>query len=200
MESIFGAPLKARAVLRSTAHLLVPGITLFVLLLIVSAVARSLPPLLLVSILFYGYWVIPIGLILAIAALSFFYWRRHWLSGLSLACAAPLAFAFGIFPNPVNSPVGWTANVLKAIYYHRDLQQSYAKARNSRQISPLGQADIDGFGSLASGLVCDPSGEIALPPNQRSKAWTDGPGATELGIDRLEVHHIFGPYYQWFHD
>jgi hypothetical protein len=159
-----------------------------------------LPPLLLVSILFYGHWVIPIGLVLAIAALSFFYWRRHWLSGLSLACAAPLAFAFGIFPNPVNSPVGWAANVLKVIYYHRDLQQSYAEAKNSRQILPLGQADIDGLGSLASGLVYDLSGEIALPPNQRSKAWTDGPGATELGIDRLEVHHIFGPYYQWFHD
>jgi hypothetical protein len=79
-------------------------------------------------------------------------------------------------------------------------EPSYAEAKNSGQISPLGQADIDGLGSLASGLVYDPSGEIALPPNQRSKAWTDGPGATELGIDRLEVHHIFGPYYQWFHD
>jgi hypothetical protein len=58
----------------------------------------------------------------------------------------------------------------------------------------------NGFGSLTSGLVYDPSGEIALPPNQRSKSWTDGPGATELGIDKLEVHHIFGPYYHWFHD
>ena len=186
--------------MRSTGHLLVPGITLFVLLLIVSIVARSLPPFVLVGILFYGFGVIPIGLILAIAALSLLYWRRHRLSGLSLACAAPLAFAFGIFPNPVNSPVGWTANVLKVVYYHHDLQQSYAEAKNSGKILPLGQADIDGFGSLASGLVYDPSREIALPPNQRSKAWADGPGATELGIDNLEVHHIFGPYYQWFHD
>jgi hypothetical protein len=186
--------------LRSTLHLLVPGLTLFVVLLVVSVAVRSLPPLLLVGALIYGFGVIPIGLILAIAALSFLYWRRHWLSGLSLVCAAPLGFAVGIFPNPVNSPVGWTANVLKVIYYHHDLQQSYSEAKNRGQTSPLGQADIDGFGSLASGLVYDPSGEITLPPNQRSKAWIDGPGATELGIDKLEVHHIFGPYYQWFHD
>jgi hypothetical protein len=116
-----------RVVLRSTGHLLVPGITLFVLLLIVSVVAMSLPPLLLVGILFYGYWVIPIGLILAIAALSFSYWRRHWLCGLSLACAAPLAFAFGIFTNPVNSPEGGMANVLKVIYYRHDLWDAHGE-------------------------------------------------------------------------
>jgi hypothetical protein len=28
---------------------------------------------------------------------------------------------------------------------------------------------------------------------------TDGPGATELGINSLEAHHIFGAYCQWFH-
>jgi hypothetical protein len=179
---------------------LVPGILIFVVLFIVSVLVRALPPLLMVSVLFFGYGVIPIGLILVIVALSFFYWRRHWLSGLSLVCAAPLAFAVGIFPNPVNSPVGWAANVLKVVYYHHDLQQSYAEAKSSGQNSPLGQADIDGFGSLASGLVYDPSGEIALPPNRRSKAWTDGPGSTELGIDTLQVHRIFGHYYQWFHD
>jgi hypothetical protein len=185
--------------LRSTVHLLVPGITLFVVLFIGSVVVRSLPVLLFVGVLFYGSWVIPIALILTIAAFAIFYWRRDWLSGLSLVCAAPLVFAVGVFPNPVNSPVGWAANVLKVVYYHNDLQQSYAEAKNSGQASPLGQADVEGFGSLASGLVYDPSGEIALPPNRRSKAWTDGPGATELGIDALEVHHIFGPYYHWFH-
>jgi hypothetical protein len=79
--------------------------TLFIVLLIVSIVARSLPPLLLVEGLFYGFCVIPLALILAIAAL-FFYWRRHWLSGLSLVCAAPLVIVVGVFPNPVNSPVG----------------------------------------------------------------------------------------------
>lgn len=46
------------------------------------------------------------------------------------------------------------------------------------------------LGASHPDLFYDPSGEIALPPNQRSKAWTDGPGATELGIDSLEVHHI----------
>jgi hypothetical protein len=101
------------AVLRNTGHLLAPGITLFVVPLIVSVVARSLPPLLLVGALFYEFRVIPIALILAIAALSFLYWRRHWLSGSSLVCAAPLVIVAGFFPNPVNSTVGWAANVLK---------------------------------------------------------------------------------------
>ena len=199
MESTFSATLK-RSALSSTVRLLIPGITLFVVLLVVSVAVRCFPPLFIAAALFYGFGLIPIGFIIAILTLSLLYWRRHWLSGLSLICAAPLAFAVGIFPHPVTSPVGWAANVLKVIYYHHDLQQSYAEAKRRGQILPLGQADIDGFGSLTSGLVYDPSREIALPPNRRSKAWTDGPGATELGIDTLEVHHIFGPYYQWFHD
>lgn len=186
--------------MRKTVHLLVPGITLFVVLLIGSIVVRSLPVLLWVGMFFYGYGVIPIALILAIAALSFIYWRRHWLSGLSLICAAPLALAIGIFPNPVNSPVGWAANVLKVIYYHNDLQHSYVEAKKSGQASPVGLVYTDGLGSLTSGLAYDPSSEIALPATQRSKGWNDGPGRTELGVDNLEAHHVFGPYYQWFHD
>lgn len=153
-----------------------------------------------VGILFLGYGVIPIGLIFVVAAAVVFYWRRRRVSGLSLICAVPIALSLGILPNPVNSPVGWAANVVRVIYYNDDFKRSYAEARNSGKLLPLGQADNDGFGSLASGLVYDPSGEIALPLNQRSKAWTDGPGATELGVENLEVHHIFGPYYQWFHD
>ena len=188
-----------RRTLRRTVHLLVPGIALFIVLLIGSIVVRSLPVLLFVGVFFYGFGLIPIAVILAIAAVSFFYWRRHWLSGFSLICAVPLVFVFGSFPHPVDSPVGWAANVLKVIYYHNDLQRSYLEAKKSGQTSPVGQVYTDGFGSLTSGLAYDPSSEIALPANQRSKAWTDGPGATELGINSLEAHHIVGPYYQWFH-
>jgi hypothetical protein len=187
--------------LRSPVHLLVPGISFFVVLLVGSIVVRSLPVFLLVGVIFYGYGVIPIVLILAIASLSFFYWRRHWLSGLSLLCAVPLVCALGIFPHPVNSPVGWAANGLRVIYYHKDLQHSYVEAKKSGEAMPVGVVYTDGFGSLTSGLAYDPSGQIALPPNQRSKAWREGPGTTtELGIDSLEAHPIFGPYYEWFHD
>jgi hypothetical protein len=127
-----------RRTLRSTVQLLVPGITLFVVLLIGSIVVRSLPVFLFVGVLFYGFGLIPIAVILAIAAVSFFYWRRHWLSGFSLICAVPLVFAFGFFPHPINSPVGWAANVLKVIYYHTDLQRSYVEAKKSGQTSPVG--------------------------------------------------------------
>ncbi len=184
---------------RTTVELLVPGFTLFVVLLIGSIVVRALPVLLFVVLFFYGFGLIPIAAFLAIVALTFFHWRRHWLSGFSLICAVLLVFAFGTFPNPVSSPVGWTANVLKVIYYHDALQRSYLEAKKSGQTSPVGQVYTDGFGSLTSGLAYDPSNQIALPASTRSKAWTDGPGATELGIDSLEAHHIIGPYYQWFH-
>lgn len=188
-----------RRALPRTVQLLVPGITLFIVLLIGSIVMMSLPVLLVVGLLFYGSGLIPIAVILAIAAVSFFYWRRHWLSGLSLICAVPLVFCFWSFPHPVNSPVGWAANVLKVIYYHNDLQRSYVEAKKSGQTLPVGQVYTDGLGSLTSGLAYDPSREIALPANQRSQAWTDGPGATELGMNDFEAHHIFGSYYQWFH-
>ena len=50
--------------------------------------------------------------------------------------------------------------------------------------------------------------EVPYKANDRAEVlsfWKEatahrGVAATELGIDRLEVHHIFGPYYQWFHD
>jgi hypothetical protein len=57
---------------RRTVQLLVPGITLFVVLLIGSIVVRSSPVLLFVGMFFYGFGLIPIAVILAIAAVSFF--------------------------------------------------------------------------------------------------------------------------------
>jgi hypothetical protein len=180
-------------------RLLAPGITLFVVLLIGSIVVRSLPIFLAMGLLFYGFAVIPITLILAIAALSCFYGRRHWLSGLSILCTVPLVFAVGFFPHPVTSPVGWAANVVRVVYYHDDLQHLYAEARKSGQALPVGVVYTDGFGSLTSGLAYDPSREFALQPKQRSRAWNDGPGATEIGINSVEVHPIYGSYYQWFH-
>ena len=128
-----------RRTLRRVLQLLVPGITLFVVLLIESIVVRSLPVYLFVGVFFYCFGLIPIAMILAIAAVSYFYWRRHWLSGFAAICAAPLVFVLGIFPHPVNSPVGWAANVLKVIYYHNDLQRSYLEAKKSGQTSPVGQ-------------------------------------------------------------
>jgi len=188
-----------RPTLRRTVHLLVPGIMLLGVLMIASIGLRSLPALLFAVVFLYGFGVIPIAVIGAVAVLSFWYWRRNWLSGVSILCAAPLVFALNMFPHPVTSPVGWAANVVKVLYYHRDLQHSYADAKSRGQTLPVGQVYTDGFGSLTAGLAYDPSGEIALPADQRSKAWTEGPGETDLGNDGFEAHHILGAYYQWFH-
>jgi hypothetical protein len=160
---------------------------------------RSLPALLFAVLFIFGFGVLPIVVAGAIAVLSCLYWRRSWLSGVSVLGAAPLVIVLNIFPHPVNSPVGWAANVVKVLYYHHALQRSYVEGQNSGHTSPVGQVYTDGFGSLTAGLAYDPSGEIALPAHQRSRAWTEGPGATELGIESLETHHIIGAYYQWFH-
>jgi hypothetical protein len=126
-------------------------------------------------------------------------WRSHWISGLAVLCAPLLVFGLATFPSPLVSPVGWAVNSARAIYYRAELQRSYLEARRSGQPQPVGYIYLDGFGSLTSGLAYDPSGQIALPINKRSNSWNDGPGQTELGLDNLEAHHLFGPYYQWFH-
>ena len=126
-----------RPTLRRTVHLLVPGIMLLGVLIIASIGLRSLPALLFAVMFLYGFGVIPIAVIGAIAVLSFWYWRRNWLSGVSILCAAPLVFALNMFPHPVTSPVGWAANVVKILYYHHELQRSYMEARKSGQITPV---------------------------------------------------------------
>lgn len=185
--------------MRRLVGLLFPGIALLGVLLFASIGLRSVPLLLFAVLFLYGSGLIPIAGMMAIAVVSIVYWRRHWLSGASILCAAPLVFALNIYPQPVTSPVGWAANGVKVLYYYRDLQRSYGEAQKSGQTTPVGQVYTDGFGSLTAGLAYDPSGEIALPPDQRSRAWTEGPGATELGNKGFEANHIWGAYYQWFH-
>ncbi len=59
---------------------------------------------------------------------------------------------------------------------------------------------IEGFGSLTFGIALDPTGEIAVARDKRSKAWTEVAASTELSIEGMEAHHIVGDYYSWFHD
>ena len=148
---------------------------------------RPLPVLLFAVLFLYGSGLIPIAGIIALGVVSIFYWRHHWLSGVSMLCAAPLVFALNMYPQPVTSPVGWSANGMKVLYYYRDLQRSYVDAQQSGQSSPLGQVYTDGFGSLTAGLAYDPSGEVGLPADQRSRAWTEGPENTELGAEGFEA-------------
>jgi hypothetical protein len=42
--------------------------------------------------------------------------------------------------------------------------------------------------------VVDPTGEIVLPADRRSKAWAATAGQTELGVEGLEARHIVGNY------
>jgi hypothetical protein len=151
------------------------------------------------SVIMWKYGLVPITLVLLLIGVVCWQSRLHWLSGLSTLCAPLLVFALGAFPTPPVSPVGWAANVARVVYFRRELRSSYLQAKSHGESVAVGQLPLDGFGSLTSGLAYDPSREIERPADKRSDAWMLGPGRTELGLGNLEVHHIFGSYYFWFH-
>ena len=180
--------------------LLGPGVVLFGILFLIFVFLRALSFWYLLGVLTFGYFLVPISFVVVFLGVTIWQWRRHWISGVSMLCAPLVVAILGAFPHPISSPIGWAANVARAFYYRDELKGSYFDARHLGESMPVGQLFIDGFGSLTSGLAYDPSGEIALPVDRRSKAWRDGPGRTELGLKNLEVHHIIGAYYFVFHD
>jgi hypothetical protein len=181
-------------------NLVGPAVVLFGALVLLCVFLRALSFWYLLGLLLFGYGVVPVSVALAFLGVTIWQWRRNWISGVSMLCAPLLVTILGAFPQPVSSPIGWAANVARVFYYRNELQKSYLDARGHGESIPVGQLYLDGFGSLTSGLAYDPSGEISLPVNKRSKAWTSGPGRTELGLENLNVHHIVGSYYHWFHD
>ncbi len=183
-----------------TFDLLLPGIGVFLLLLAVAAAWFALPAMIVVLLYFDLTPWLQISALLFVLLLAFKTWRVHWTSGLAVLCAPLLAYALAAFPYPGTSPVSWAVHSAQAIYLRSELQQEYLRAAAGGQARPVGYLYLDGFGSYTSGLAYDPSGEIALPSDRRSKPWNDGAGQTEMGIESLEAHHLFGPYYQWFHE
>jgi hypothetical protein len=182
------------------ATLVAPGAILFIVLLVLCIGLRSLSFWYVASLLFGRYGIVPITFGSALIGIAWWQWRRHWISGLCVLCAPIFVFMLGAFPNPVASPTGWAANIARVCYFRSELERSYVDAKNRGESVPVGQLYLDGFGSLTSGLAYDPSREIAMPVYRRSASWVSGPGQTELGLKNLEVHHVVGSYYYWFHD
>lgn len=177
---------------------IVPGLVVFGILSAAAIVVLCMPVLFLM-IVFAGTAGVLI-LLVAIVVMAIIQWRRNWLSGLSVLCAPAFVYVLAAFPHPVTSPIGWTANAVQVVYHYQELQRSYQRERNRGQQYPVGQVYLSGFGSLTSGLAYDPSRQIALRKNRRAPAWVNGAGQSELGLDDLEANHIFGSYYQWFHE
>jgi len=188
-----------RAMLKDRIKLLMPGVALFVVLLGAAITVRSISIWAFMGLIFDWYGAIPLISGFAIIAFTVVQWRRNRIAGLSALCAPLLVVVLGTFPHPVTSPIGWAANVIAVIRHRDELQSSFLESKREGQVPPVGQIGLDGFGSLGSGLAYDPSGEIALPMDKRSESWNNERGLSELGLRSLQVHHIFGSYYHWFH-
>jgi hypothetical protein len=182
------------------ARKMIPGAIVFAVLLVVFVTLRSLSFWALLSVLLFGFGLIPIAFGLAFIATVCWQWRSHWARGLAVLCTPLLVLMLGVVPKPITSPVGWAANVARVAYFRAELQRSYLDQKTRGESLPVGQLAIDGFGNLTSGLAYDPSHELGVPPDKRSNAWMLARGRTELGSSNLEVHRILGSYYFWFHD
>jgi hypothetical protein len=126
--------------------------------------------------------------------------QRRWATVGGILTGLLIALLISAVPTPARSFSRWAADLADVAYYHSDLQR-LANASRARGESPaIGVLALDGFGSLTSGLALDPSGEILLPANRRSRAWDAVGGQTELGLESMEARHIIGSYYGWFHD
>lgn len=144
--------------------------------------------------------IVPIGLTaLLVTGTVVALWRRHWTSGVTMLAGFFLLFAAAGVPSPVQSLCRKGADVIHVMWFRNSLEMQ-ARSLRERGISPtVAVIAIDGFGSMRDGIAYDPSGEIMLQPDKRSAEWVTAAGQSELGIDGLQVRHIVGNYYSWFH-
>lgn len=128
------------------------------------------------------------------------FWRYNRVSGITMLAALIATVLLSVVPNVATSPSRWIAEVAQVIYY-RPVLQRRAEELASKGVSPAVSAvGIDGFGSATLGLAYDPTGEILLPSDKRSKQWAATAEQTELGVEGLSARHIIGDYYSWFYD
>jgi hypothetical protein len=142
----------------------------------------------------------PLWLVVLGSALVFLFWRRQRISGIAMFASLAALSVLVTAPTPATSFAGKLADLINVAVYGGALQRQLGEARRHGQALTAASIAIDGFGSMASGIAFDPSKEILLPADKRSRAWTDSAGQTELGVDNLEVRHIVGSYYAWFHN
>jgi len=126
------------------------------------------------------------------------FWHRHWFSGITMLAGVVAIFFIAVEPAPAHSLSRKAADFVHVLAYRSALQWQVQELQR-QGISPAVVAiPIDGFGSMANGIAFDPTGEILLPAEKRSKSWLAAAAQTELVIEGLEARHIVGSYYSWF--
>jgi len=134
------------------------------------------------------------------AVMTVLFWRYHWVSGVTMLAAFIALPLLCCEPTIASSASKWVADVAQLIYYRPVLLRRAEQLRENGLSPSVAAVTVDGFGSATFGLALDPTGEILLPPEKRSKAWTATAEHTELGVDNLAARHIIGDYYSWFYD
>jgi len=138
------------------------------------------------------------ALVIAITMVALFWWR-HWISGATMLFGLIALVLLASQPTVGRPPSRSVADVVQLIYYRNDLLRQAAELRRTGTSPAVASITIDGFGSMANGIALDPTGEILLQAEKRSKSWTATTGQTELGVEGLEARHLVGNYYSWFH-
>ena len=139
--------------------------------------------------------VLAVLLIVACVAL----WLRHWLAGATMVVGLVVLALSIAAPTPGRSVANFAVHVVQILAYRNELIAQSEALRHDGVTPGVVEVAVDGFGSMARGVAYDPTGEILLPRDKRSAAWNEVAGKSDLGLESLEVQHVFGYYYSWFH-
>jgi len=132
-----------------------------------------------------------VGLFLAIARNL----RGSRLFNSALATALGAFLLAVVLPAPEETLARRAADLIDVVVYRGDLDQQLREARLKGGSPELAAVEIGGGFGGGYGIAYDASGELAFPLDKRSKSWEDAASNTLLGIDNLEVRHVFGNYY-----
>jgi hypothetical protein len=141
-------------------------------------------------------WAV-LAVLLVVASVAL--WLRHWLAGAAMVVGLVVLALSIVVPTPGRSVANFAVHVVQILAYRDELITQSNALRRERITPAVAQVAVDGFGSMTRGLAYDPTGEILLPRDKRSAAWNAVAGQSDLGLEGLEVQHVFGYYYSWFH-
>lgn len=155
--------------------------------------------LLIVVLVAVGPVVIAVGGLILSFLLTRLFWRRHWISGVSMFVGLIALVLAAVFPTLAESPSRKVVDLIHVLSYQKELDQQVRELKDQGISPTIAAVAIEGFGSMTTGIAYDPTGEILLPPEKRTKSWLAIASQTELGFEGVEAQPIIGNYYSWFH-
>jgi len=128
-------------------------------------------------------------------ALVVLFWRRSRISGIAMVIGlATLTIAVAV-PAPQVPMARRAVDLVHVIAYSGELQRQIQEALRKGDSPALASIEIGGWAGGGYGIGYDPTGEVALPVEERSKPWKVAAEQTFFSVDGVEVRHIVGNYY-----